>query len=457
MENNLLSVWSTVGSVLLAILILLIMITVHEFGHYLVGKLLKFKIDEFSIGFGPAIFKKKRKKSDEIFAIRLIPLGGYCAFAGEDEIEEERKKKKRKKKDGDTMSEEEASDLMSGPFDELLNEPKRELEDTVLILTPPTGEATPAPRDIKHGEEERPPEKKPACDDGLFTHKKPWQRILVLLAGAFMNYILALFFIGALFAGYGQSMIRIGSVEADPAYGETFEAGDILLSAGGKTIYLTTDLADAVRGKPDGYLLEFCVARRMEDGSMRKFSRLVSLRAGVDAEGNKREKVEVGNSASFAQVLRAIGVGTVQHEDGKMYFDYDTVQYRFGFFETVGHTFMYSFKIAGTIFRVIGELFTGRIGINTLGGPVTTIATTSEVVSTSGFKGFLEMAAFIGVNLAVFNLLPIPALDGSKIVFTAIEWIRKKPISRKVEAVIHLVGIVLLFAFAILVDILQFV
>ena len=72
----------TVGSVLLAILILLAMITVHECGHYLAGRLLRFRIQEFSVGFGPALFKRT-KKNGEVFALRLIPLGGYCAFAGE--------------------------------------------------------------------------------------------------------------------------------------------------------------------------------------------------------------------------------------------------------------------------------------------------------------------------------------------------------------------------------------
>ena len=78
--------WGTVGSVLLAILILLAMITVHEFGHYIVGKLLNFRINEFSVGFGPALFKHKNKKTGELFSVRLIPLGGYCAFDGEDGI-----------------------------------------------------------------------------------------------------------------------------------------------------------------------------------------------------------------------------------------------------------------------------------------------------------------------------------------------------------------------------------
>ena len=76
------SVFGTIGSVLLAILILLAMITVHEFGHYMAGKALGFKIDEFSIGFGPALLKH-RKRNGELFSVRAVPLGGYCAFAGE--------------------------------------------------------------------------------------------------------------------------------------------------------------------------------------------------------------------------------------------------------------------------------------------------------------------------------------------------------------------------------------
>ena len=76
--------------ILLAILILLVLITVHELGHYLAGKLLKFKINEFSIGFGKALYQKEMK-SGELFAIRLVPLGGYCAFAGEEETDSNNK------------------------------------------------------------------------------------------------------------------------------------------------------------------------------------------------------------------------------------------------------------------------------------------------------------------------------------------------------------------------------
>jgi regulator of sigma E protease len=89
-----------------------------------------------------------------------------------------------------------------------------------------------------------------------------------------------------------------------------------------------------------------------------------------------------------------------------------------------------------------------------MGGPVTTISMTAQAAS-YGMLSFLNIAAFIGVNLAVFNLLPIPALDGCKVIFCIIEWIRKKPVNRKVETWVHFIGIIALFAFAILVDVIQ--
>ena len=120
----------------------------------------------------------------------------------------------------------------------------------------------------------------------------------------------------------------------------------------------------------------------------------------------------------------------------------------------LGNSLAYSVKIGGTVLRSLGELLTGKLGVDAVGGPVTTIRVTSEAASHS-FTSFLNIAAFIGVNLAVFNLLPIPALDGCKVIFCAIEWIRKKPVNRKVETIIHFAGLIFLFGFAILVDLLQ--
>lgn len=477
MVDQLLSVWGTIGSVLLAILILLVMITIHELGHYIAGKILKFKIDEFAIGFGPAIFKHRRKKSGELFSVRLIPLGGFCSFAGEDGVSESKP----------PMSETQPPKIDEVPA-------KTTAGDVVIVTeapeTPPSdapeGAQISAPEEIPEKNPEKVPEGAPAelvapaappaeekkrpergkkkrerlkyDENGLFTHMKPWRRIIVLMAGALMNYFLAILFLIALFFGYGQSVIEVGGAKTSDEYPAeySFRAGDLLLKADGHNLYLVTDLISVVNGKHDMDEVKFLVSRLKEDGSREEVEQVIRLRA-VDRDGNKLERIEVKNSSDYSTVYRALGVGTEFREDGNEYYMLSSTFYRFGFFETIGRSFAYSFKIAGTIFRVIGELFTGRIGINALGGPVTTITAASNAVSAGGLCGFLEIAAFIGVNLAVMNLLPIPALDGSKIVFTLIEWVRGRPINRKAEAIIHAVGLVLLFGFAILVDILQFV
>lgn len=469
MVNTLLSVASvfkTIGSVVLAILIFLVMITIHEFGHWIAGKILRFGINEFSIGFGPALFKRKSKKSGQIFAIRLIPLGGYCAFQNEDGLDEDKKKEEEKKENAaeafpdfaekkpqENIAETTSSDtiiLTPAPEEEGKEEGKKnsaeeakedaeEKKEEDFFAEP----SAPSEEEQKGKKKKRTPAWKEKPDDGSFTRKAPWKRIIVLIAGAFMNYVLALFMIIICFFAYGQRAVVINGVletEDQEEAEYSFQAGDILLRANGVNLYLTTDFARALNGKEKGELVKFRVAR---DGEEKNIT--VKL----------RESVKVKNSTQLSSVWKALGVGIEEKEDGK-YYMLDNTSYRFGFFETLGRSFVYSFKLAGSILKTIGELLTGKLGISAVGGPVSSISMTAKTAATS-FRDFLEITALIGVNLAVFNLLPVPALDGSKIVFTIIEWIRGKPISRKVEAIIHAVGFVFLLGFAVLVDILQFV
>lgn len=366
------SVLSTIGSVALAILVLLVMITVHEFGHYLAGKALKFKINEFAIGFGPKLFKHVSKKSGEMFSVRLLPLGGFCAFDGED-------------------------------------------------------------GDAEGGEHK-----------DAFTAKAPWKRIIVLLAGPLTNYLLALILIIISMFAFGQQVFKVCSVDVESENAAVYvdyslESGDKILEINGKRIYLVTDMLSALKGKSEGENVSVLVENDGEE-----VLRDIKLRANCDFE----------SSAETSKLWRALGVGTVLRE-GVKYWDVAADSCRLGFFQTLGSSFVYSFKIAGTIFKVLGELLTGHLGLSAMGGPVTTIKLTSQLVSQSA-QSFFEIAAYIGVNLAIFNLLPIPALDGSKVVFCLIEWIFRKPVPRKVEAVIHAVGFGLILVFAIVVDVLQF-
>jgi len=353
-------VMSYIGYILIAVLILLFMITVHELGHYIMGKIFGFGIDEFAIGFGPKIFKKV-KKNGEIFSIRAFPFGGFCSFTGEDK------------------------------------------DDT---------------------------------NPKAFNNKKPWQRLLVLVSGALMNYIFAVLIIMIMFGAYGQTAFKVEKITLETPTEYCLQEGDVILSANGKNVYLTTDLMSALEGKKQGDLIDFVVRR---DGENQKIKVMMQTDASVK------------NVEDVKTVLLALGTYSPA-DDGKIYGGLSQANIRHGFFTTIGRSFEYSFKLAGTIFTVLGQLLTGKLGFSAMGGTVTTITMTATAIQTGGFWYVLYMASFIGVNLAVFNLLPFPALDGSRAVFTTIEWIRKKPIKRKVEGIIHAVGFALLIVIAVLAD-----
>ena len=397
--------------IIVALLVLLFMITVHELGHYAAGKIFKFTILEFAIGFGPAIYKRTLK-SGEIFSIRIFPLGGYCAF-GEDDISEDKTK----------------AELALGE------------ETAAEVKAEATPSASPPP--IERGMDGK---KK-------WQEQKPWQRIIVLAAGAFMNFVVSILIILVLFASYGQNLIRIDGVMMteekkdengnvteiiDYSSYNNFVPGDIIKKIEGKTMYLTSDYQSVLKGKKKGDIIRFTV---INNGS--EFERDVTIRRDINVKNLEDNGL-----------FYCIGVNIEWNEDGSGRYMLENQSVRLGFFETIAGTFVYAFKIAGTIFVVLGQLLTGVLSLNALGGPVTTISLTAQVAS-MGFKYLLEIMAFIGVNLALFNILPLPALDGSRIVFTAIEWVRGKPVNRKVEAYIHFAGIILLLGFAVFVDLLK--
>ena len=356
-----------IGYVLIAVLVLLVMITVHEFGHYITGKIFKFDIKEFAIGFGPKLFSKK-KKNGEIFSLRLLPLGGFCAFSGEDE------------------------------------------------------------------ESQLP---------NAFNNKKPWQRIIVLISGALMNYIFALLIIAVTFFSFGQPGLVTYDVDDSPVVSQEycFNDKDVIISANGNSVYMITDLMKAVQNRQVGDRLPFIVRRGGVDTLV-----MIELRADTNFI----------NIEDYEKLYTALGIHYELDQMGNMTKGglYST-SIKTGFFQTIGNSFDYSFKLAGSIFTVIGQLFTGALGLKSMGGTITTISMTANAIKVGGLRYLLNITSLIGVNLAVFNLLPIPALDGSRVLFTGIEWIRKKPLNRRVEAIIHGVGLLLLFAFAILVDLQQ--
>lgn len=408
MISNLLSfasVMQSVGSVLLAVLILLAMVTVHEFGHYVAGKILHFKITEFSVGFGPAIFKKRSKKTGEIFALRVIPLGGYCAFDGEEDHGEK-----------ETTEE---------PFTEMKSQ-ETENEGGMVEVN------------------EKPEDEYPEPQGEQFNDQAPWKRIIVLIAGATMNYLFALVLLLIMAASFGVPKCLMmpteykNDMDMDVPYAawedESLSQRDVLLRMDGEKISMVTDIVDILKEKKAGDSFSALVLRNKDGEWLEK-----TVTVHVYADGVFEDMGDA--DAIMAGIENCLG------------YDVYTTTLQSGFWDTLGGAFAYSWDMATAVLKTLGQLLTGQLGLDAVGGPVTTIGAISE--ATGSWFGFLYIASFIGVNLAVFNLLPIPALDGCKVIFCLIEWIRKKPVNRRIETIIHLIGIIVLFGFAILVDILQ--
>ena len=125
-----------------------------------------------------------------------------------------------------------------------------------------------------------------------------------------------------------------------------------------------------------------------------------------------------------------------------------------GFGEALVKCVPYTFNMGWECLKILGKLFTGKIGIESVGGPITTVQTIVESTQ-ANMKNLVLLFPLLAVNLAVFNLLPIPALDGARMVFVLIEWIFRKPVPREIEAKIHGIGLMALFGLVIVIDLLH--
>lgn len=346
--------------ILLAVFILLLMVLVHELGHYTAGKIFKFKIDEFSVGFGPKITQRKNK-SGELISIRAVPLGGYCAFEGEE-------------------SEDACIEVVKG----------NEI----------TGKAS------------------------GFNSKPPWMRIIVLFAGPLFNILSAIIFAFIYILAIGYALPVVSNVYADDSgvYND-FCMGDVVIAIDGVDIGVMNSYAELVSEFTDGETAVFEIIR---DGET----------MFVDAEV---KNINLDDKSYFG-----FGFSTT----------YDIINYNIG--DAFVNAVPYTFKLSVSILSSFGDILTGDIALTELSGPIGTINSIAEY-SALDMRYVLLFLPLLASNLAIFNLLPIPALDGMRIIFTFIEWVRGKPVNRKVENAINFFGLVALFGFVIVIDLLSFI
>ncbi|OCT13781.1 RIP metalloprotease RseP [Paenibacillus pectinilyticus] len=391
------------------ILLFFVLVTIHEWGHFYFAKRAGILVREFAIGFGPKIFSYK--KGETRYTLRILPIGGFVRMAGEDpEIVQVNPGQtvaiKLNKQNQVTFlyldQLDRRSNVIIGVVEQI------DLERALRISLDVDGEKVTYPIDPQAMMVTKGTETQIAPYDRQFGSKSVGKRAIAIVMGPVMNFILAivLFFIVVIMSGVFTN-VKLDSVLSGKA-GEKagLQKGDIIMSIDKQPIGDDREkMVSAIQssaGKPMTWVIDRAgnpitlqVTPEMEDGSGK---------LGVVISGDRR-------SATFSEVF----TGT-----------YDQV-------------------VGTTIGIVTGlqKLVMLQFKLDDLGGPVRT-AQVSAQFAKMGLSSLIAWAATLSLYLGIFNLLPIPALDGSRLLFMGLEALRGKPIDPNRESMVHFVGFALL-------------
>lgn len=448
-------------TIIAGVFVLGAVILVHEFGHFIVAKWSGVFVKTFSIGFGKKILRKRKGETE--YALSILPLGGYVKFAGETEYYDE-------------------GEIPEPPSEEE-RKPTDEIPDSEI------------PR------------------ERYFTTKPRSIRAAVLFAGPFMNYLLAVFlYIGVLFV-QGSSVYpttEIGDVVAgSPADSVGLKVGDSIVAINGVETHDWGDIIDAIvedleatkvfRVDRAGSILEIPYRVQVEDDGVRLgFDALVppiigrvqrgkpAYMAGI-REGAVIEAINDTTIATFDDLRRIVNA----NPEVPLYFEWrynqeayadsvtpvalkalkpgsvneftvigviglspDYIKKRESLTASVVGGFRSANGMIARIISYLGMLFTGRIGVDTLGGPIL-ITQMAGDVARWGFDYLLVFLAFFSINLCIFNLLPLLPFDGGHLVLLLYEAVAKRRVNRRLRDIFAQAGfvlIILLMVFVILLD-----
>ncbi|WP_323702562.1 RIP metalloprotease RseP [Mammaliicoccus sp. Dog046] len=405
-----------------------LLVTVHEYGHMFFAKRAGIMCPEFAIGMGPKIFSYK--KNETLYTIRLLPVGGYVRMAG-DGLEQNPLTPGMhiaiKLNENNEITHVIMDDQHKFQQIEHLEVKDSDFDNDIFI------------EGIASSDEERHHYKiareayfvqggdliQIAPKDRQLMSKKPYQRFLTLFAGPLFNFILAfVIFIGlAYWQGVPTNEPVFGDLQKDgPAQTVGIKKGDEIKSVDGKEINKFTDLQPIFKEKKTSPV-EIKVDR---DGKEKTFK--------VAA---KKNKVEVSKGKYETNYLIGVAQPTEHTLFGPL-------------LAGIEKTIVAGQYIFHAVLNLIGSIFTGGFSFDMLNGPVGIYSNVDSVVK-QGFVTLMGFTALLSVNLGIMNLLPIPALDGGRILFVFYEMIFRKPINKKAEMVMLSIGAVFLIFVMIMV------
>lgn len=407
-------------TVLAFIIIFGALVFFHELGHFLFAKRAGILVREFAIGMGPKILGIT--KGETLYTVRLLPIGGYVRMAGEEmdaiHIQAGHRIGVLLNKDG-VATKVIMNQKTMHPDILFLEVEEADLEKELYIKGYDEDEKfvrIEVARDALV--EENGKETILAPYDRQFNSKSVGHRFMTILAGPLFNFILAFFIFTAiaLMQGIPTNEPVITEVAEDsPAEAAGMQDGDLVTAISGEAIASWNELVGIVQENA-GNPLEFEVERGGEQ---------MAFTITPEVSEESPEKVGV--------------IGVLYQSPLEKDF--------FGSFVYGAEQTIFWFK---EIFRLLGMLVTGQFTIDALSGPVGIYKTTEEVAK-YGIFTLMSWAGMLSINLGIMNLLPLPALDGGRLMFFILEALRGKPVDSQKEGMVHFVGIMLLMLLMIIV------
>jgi regulator of sigma E protease len=392
----------------------------HELGHLIFAKRAGILCREFAIGFGPKVFSHKR--AETTYTIRLLPIGGFVRMAGEDPEMIEIKPGHRI---GLVLDKDEIVNKIilnnkeKFPNCRIVEVEFADIEKDLIIKGFPDDEdevlktfrIDPKAVIVENGTESQ-----IAPIDRQFGSKTLGQRTMAIFAGPMMNFVLAffVFIIIAFLQGVPTNEPKLGEITPDgAAMTAGLKKGDLIQTINGSEISSWSDVVEVIRKNPNEKL-DFSILRDKKD---------------LEITVTPIEKTVEGKKIGLIGVYSPVEKSPIQ-------------AVKSGFTETYFWT--------KQIFVMVGKLVTGQFSIDALSGPVGIYQATDSVAK-SGIYYLMKWAGILSINLGIMNLLPIPALDGGRLMFFAVEAVRGKPIDRQKEGMVHFIGFALLMLLMLVV------